>query len=196
MRRGGRAGARLARLRRKPVVLDCPLPVAECLRRLEAVTSSRSYSSWHLNPANVGRPAPRFRGSVGGDRVLVAQFRDAGDRNSFAAWLEARLEPAAAGGTTLIGSVGLRAEVRAVMLIIFGGWSLMALTALAAGIALAASGHPLALLPGVLVPLGGSGILAGFTYLGLRSLGREVPGILGAVASVLESTTASPLRDG
>lgn len=192
---GGAGMAVIGRFRRQPVVLDSPLPVAECQRRLEAVTADRSYLSWHLNPAHVGRPEPRFRGWVGGDRVLLAQFVDAGGRNSFAAWLQARIEPDAAGGTMLTGSVGLRTEVRAVMLIVFGGWALFALSVLAAGIAQAASGHVLALIPAVLIPLGMTGILTGFSCVGLRSLEREIPRVLRAVGGVLESTT-SPLRDG
>lgn len=182
----------LRRFRQQPVVLSSPFSVSECLQKLEAVTTGRSYISWHLSPANAGHPAPRFRGELRRDQVLIALFEDASGRNSYAAWLKARMEPAAAGGMTLTGSVGLKTEVRAVMPVIFGVWGLIGLATLVAGLIQAASGHFLALIPAVLVPLGETVILAGFNHVGLRSLEREIPRLLQAVNSVLEPTAVIP----
>jgi hypothetical protein len=85
----------------RPVVLSSPHTVSECLDRLAGVTAQRGQVSWYLDPKTAGCPGPRFRGEAGPQRIWVARFADVAGRDSFAPWLNARLEPAAGGGTEL-----------------------------------------------------------------------------------------------
>jgi hypothetical protein len=87
----------LAAFRARPVVLASPHPSGDCSRRLAAVTTARGFTTWHLDPRTVGCPEPQLKGSVSGPRVVVAGYEDASGRNSFAAWLDARLQPSAVG---------------------------------------------------------------------------------------------------
>jgi len=160
---GSAAGARGrgAAGRPGPVVLSSPYPVGECVQRMAAVTTRRGGTSWHLDPRTVGRPDPRFRGEVSASRILVARWAEVAGRNSFAPWLDARLEPAADGGARLTGTSGLHPAVRAFRLVFAGVGGLTAAASLAGGISLLVSGDPGGLGPAVLIPLVMAALVAG-----------------------------------
>ncbi len=141
---------RLMGVRFWPVVLSSPYPPGECLRRLAMVTTTRGPASWHLDSRTAGRPEPRFRGDAGPSRIFVARFAYASRTTRVVPWLDARLEPAAGGGTTLTGVIGLHPAVRARLPVIAGGAALIAGSALAGGVHMLASGHRGGLVPAVL----------------------------------------------
>ncbi len=172
----------------RPVVLSSSYPASECLRRLAVVTTQRGFTSWYIDPRNAGRPSPRFRGDLGPSRVLVARFEDAAGRNSFAPWLDVRLEAAAAGGTTLTGTIGLHPPVRVLGPVIAGVAGLIALGGLAGGVAMLTSGHLGGSLPVVLIPLALIAAIAGINVVGLRSLVRQIPKLIQEMNEILGST--------
>lgn len=179
----------LARFRARPVSLSAPYPVAECLRRLSAVSAQRGAASWYLSPRTVGRPEPRLRGDVGASRIFVAEWRAASGRNSFVPWLDARLEPDGEGRTTLGGQVGLRPGVVTVLALVAGVGGLICMAMVVSGIIVLAHGHlsglPLALWPFVM-----AAFIAGMNFLGLRSLGRDIPKLIREINAVLDSADA------
>jgi hypothetical protein len=181
-----------AGFRSRPVMLSSPHPVSECLRRLAAVTTQRGSTSWYLDPRNASRPDPRLRGDVGPSRISVARFEDAAGRNSYAPWLDARLESAAGGGTTLTGRVGLHPAVTVLIPMIAGVGGLLALGALAGGVALLVSGHLSGLLPAVLIPLALTAFIVSFNTVGLRSLERDIPKLIQEMNEILGSTATFP----
>jgi hypothetical protein len=182
-----RTRSRFAGFGARPVMLSSPHPASECLRRLTMVTSHRG-STWYLDPRNAVLPDPRFRGDAGPSWISLARFEDAAGRNSFVPWLQGRLEPAAGGGTTIAGSVGLNPAVKAVIPVIAGGGGLIALSALAGGVALLAAGHLSGLLPAVLIPLALITLLVSVNVVGMRSLEREIPKLIQEVNGILDST--------
>src|ERR1700722_16529703 len=105
---GRRARMWLGSFGRRPVTLSSPYPVAECLQRLAAVTTSRGRATWYLDPRTARRPDPVFKGELYPSRTRLARFAPGG-RNSFVAMLEVRLDPAADGGTSLSGWAGMPA---------------------------------------------------------------------------------------
>jgi len=117
-------------------------------------------------------------------------------------WLQGRLEPAAGGGTTFTGRVGLNPAVIVVIPVIAGVWGLIALGALAGGVALLAAGHLGGLLPAVLIPLALITLLVCLNVVGMRSLEREIPKLIQEVNGILDSTAtflgraATPGADG
>jgi hypothetical protein len=157
------------------------------------VTSHRG-STWYLDPRNAVLRDPRFRGDAGPSWISLARFEDAVGRNSFVPWLQGRLEPAAGGGTTFTGRVGLNPAVKAVIPVIAGCGGLIALSALAGGVALLAAGHLGGLLPGVLIPLALITLLVSVNVVGMRSLEREIPRLIQEVNGVLGSTATFPGR--
>jgi hypothetical protein len=171
-----------------PVILSSPYPVDECVRRLAAVTTMRSATSWYLDPRTVGLPEPRFRGEVSPSRILVA--RCAG-RDGFAPMLDARLEPSADGGTRLTGTTGLRPSVRTFRRVFAGVCGLIAVASLAGGIHLLVSGHLAGLGPAVLVPLL-MAALAGSHEVACRRLPARQSGVL--IADISE-ILGSPVTD-
>lgn len=182
-----------ARIRPRPVVLSSSHPPGECLRRLATVTTRRGATSWHLDPQNAGRPAPRLRGDVGPSRIFVARFQDASGRNSFAPWLDARPEPAAGGGTALTGKIGLHPNVAWLIPVMAGFFGLAALAGPAGGIALLIHGE-LRGLPLVLVPLALATLMVGINVAGLRSLERNIPRLIQEMNGVLGSALPSQVR--
>jgi hypothetical protein len=191
--RGSAAGrwGRVAGIRSQLVVLSSPYPPEECLRRLGTVTTTRGGTSWYLDPRTAGHPEPRLRGDAGPSRILVARFADAAGRNSFAPWLDARLEPAAGTGTTLTGTIGLHPAVRALMPVLAGVAGLIAVTAVAGGIRLLALGHLSGLVPAVLVPLALAAVIAAFRASNLRLPQRHAGELLREVAEILGPAAAS-----
>jgi hypothetical protein len=122
----------VARFRPRPVVLSSPYPVGECLRRLAEVTTVRGPTAWYLDPKTALRPDPRLRGDLGPSGISVVRWPAARGRpHSFQPWLRVRPEPAAGGGTTLTGTIGITPEERAVLWIIYGATGLIALGAIA-----------------------------------------------------------------
>ena len=189
---GTRVRGWLASYRPRPVVLSSPYPADECLRQLAVVTTRRGAASWYLDSRNAGRRDPRFRGEVGPSRIWVARFEDAAGRNSFAPWLDVRLEPAAGGGAALTGRIGLHPAVRAVIPMIAGVWGLIALGTLAAGVALLVSGHISGLLPALVIPLAGTAVIVGFNAAGLRSMERDIPRLIEEMHGILGSAATFP----
>lgn len=151
------------------------------------VTTHRGATSWYLDRRTVGRPTPRLRGDVGPSLVSVARFEDASGRGSFAPWLDVRLEPAAGGGTTLTGRIGLHPAVQRLMPVITGSFGLLAMALAAGGIVLLVHGD-LSGLPFVLVPLAMTAFLAVLDVAGRRSLERNIPKLIQEMNRVLDST--------
>lgn len=174
-------------IRPRPVMLSSPHPPSECLRRLAMVTTRRGAASWYLDSRTVGRPAPRLRGDAGPSRIFVARFEDASGRNSFVPWLDVRLEPAAGGGTTLTGRIGLHPNVARLTPVIAGSFGLLALAGAAGGIALLIRGD-LRGLPFVLGLLAITTFMVGLNVAGLRSLERDIPDLIQEMNGVLDST--------
>lgn len=177
----------LARFGCRPVVFSSPHPGSECLQRLARVTTRRGFISWYTDPRNAGRPGPRLRGDAGPSRIFVAPFEDAAGRNSFAAWLDARLEPVAGGGTTLTGKIGLYPGVRGMILGVAGIGGLIVAGAVAGGTVLLVHGQPSGLLAVLAAPV----MIAGFGGLiavGLRSLERGIPKLIEEINGTLDST--------
>lgn len=197
---GSVSGARgmLAGIRSRPVVLSSPYPPGECLRRLTMVTTKRSAASWYIDPRTVGRAEPRFRGDIGPSRIFVARFADVAGRNSFAPWLDARLESAAGGGSTLTGTIGLHPAVRAFIPVFAGVAGLMAVAALAGGVRLLVSGHLSGLVPAVLAPLAAAALSAGLRAASLRLPQRSAGELIREISEVLGPAAASagPAADG
>jgi len=185
----------LASFRSRPVTLFSPHSGSECLRRLALVTTTRGETSWYLDPRTAGRPEPRLRGNVGPSglfvtRLSVARWKHAG--GSFAAWLDARLEPAAGEGTRLQGTIGLGPAARTVISLNALVYALMAVAACSGGIALVVQGHPGAVALAVLAPIGLAALFAGFSVAGLRSLERDIPKLIGEINGLLDSSATSP----
>ena len=174
------------RVTSQPIVLRAPHSPEECRRRLAEVTTPQSALSWHLDAAHAGRPDPRLRGTVEPGWISVARWRDAGGRNSFAPWLDARLE-GPGETTTLTGRVGL-ASALADLLPFFGGLgSLIILLLFVTGVVGLAQGH-LDDLPFVLVPPGMVVFLIVFVGAGMRSLHHNTPELITEINEILGST--------
>jgi hypothetical protein len=180
---GSRARIWLASFGRRPVMLSSPYPVAECLQRLAAVTTSGGRTTWYLNPRTVGRPDPLFKGQVYPSRTRLARFAVAGGRNSFVAMLEVRLDPRADGGTALSGWVGMPAGAfRATMFTALG--CLVSLGLLAAGIVQLVLGHIIGLLPTLAFPLPAA-FISGLFVVGHRSLESDIAELVQEVNEVM-----------
>jgi hypothetical protein len=173
------------------VVLSSVYPPGECLRRLGMVTTTRGMTSWYLDPRTAGRPEPRFRGDIGPSRIFVARFADAAGRNSFAPWLDARLEPAAGGGTTLAGTIGLHPAVRAFIPVFAGVAGLIAVAVLAEGVHLLIGDHLSGLVPAVLAPLALAALIAGLRAASLRLPERQAGELLQEMNEILGPAAAS-----
>jgi hypothetical protein len=93
--------------RREPWTLHVDVGVDECRDRLDAATSTRGHS-YYLTPSHPGKPAPILRG-VNKPRypVQVARWESTLGRDSFVAWLCARVVPDEGGGTVVSGWVGV-----------------------------------------------------------------------------------------
>lgn len=176
----------VSRFRPRPVMLSSPHTDSECLRRLALATTQRTATSWYLDPRTAGRPEPRLRGDVGPSRIFVARFEDAQGRNSFAPWLDGRLEPTAGGGAALAGRIGLHPAVRRLLRLIAWVGALMAVIAVSGGIALLADGH-LSRVPPMLILLVLATFFAGSSVAGLRSLERDIPKLIDEVNGLLDS---------
>lgn len=176
-----------AGFRSRPVVLSAPYPASECLQRLAMVTTQRGATSWYLDSRTVGCPEPRLRGNVSPSRIFVARWKDASGRNSFAPWLDVRLEPADGGRAALTGKIGLHPDMRGVTAVIAGGGGLICVAMVVAGIALLVRGQ-LSGLSLLLWPLGMAAFITVFTVASLRSLGRDIPKLIQEINGVLDST--------
>ena len=140
----------------------------------------------------MGCPEPRLKGEITRSRVLVAGFDNASGRNSFAAWLDARPQPSATGGTTLAGTIGLHPYTRAMITVSAVLWTLITLIAFAVGIGLLAAGHLSKALPALIIPLAMLAFFAGFNVIGLRSLQQAIPKLIDEVNAVIDSTLIVP----
>jgi hypothetical protein len=168
---------------RRPLVLSYPYPVAECLQRLAAVTTSRGHTTWYLDPRTAMRPDPLFKGELYPSRTRLARFAVAGGRNTFVAMLEVRLDPRADGGTVFSGWIGRPAGAfQATLLTGMGG--LVSLGLLAAGIVQLVLGHIIGLLPTLASPLPAA-FFAGFFAIGHRSLESDIAELVHEVNEVL-----------
>jgi hypothetical protein len=185
-----------ASFRPRQIVLSSPYPASECIRRLALVTTQRSFTSWHLDAHNASCRAPQFRGTISQSWISVARFEDAAGRNSFAPWLQARLEGSVSGGTTLTGSIGLHPAVRVVIPILAAVAGLIAVSAFAGGVVMLISGHVSGALPAVLMPLALTAFIAGFYAAGLKTLNRAIPKLVQELNATLGSSAFSPYPVG
>jgi hypothetical protein len=183
---GNRARMWLGSFGRRPVTLSSPYPVAECLQRLAAVTTSRGRTMWHLDPRTAQRPDPFFKGELYPSRTRLARFAVTGGQNSFVAMLEVRLDPAADGGTALSGWVGRPAGAfQATFLTVVGG--LVGIGLLAVGVVQLALGHIIGLVPTLTSPLPEAAFIGVFA-IGHRSLESDIAELIQEVNEVLGST--------
>jgi hypothetical protein len=182
----------VARFRPRPVVLSSPYPVGECLRRLAEVTTVRGPTAWYLDPKTALRPDPRLRGDLGPSGISVVRWPAARGRpHSFQPWLRVRPEPAAGGGTTLTGTIGITPEERAVLWIIYGATGLIALGAIAGGIGILANGDIAGVLA-LLLPFALFAFPAGLSAAGLRLLEADIPRLIEEVNEILGSVATFP----
>jgi hypothetical protein len=82
----------------------------------------------------------------------VARWAEVARRNSFAPWLDARLESAAGGGARVTGTSGLHPAVRVFRRVLASVVGLFAAAGLAGGTRLLVSGDPGGLVLAVLIP--------------------------------------------
>jgi len=177
----------LAGFHSRPVALSSPHPTSECLQRLATVTTQRGASSLYFDHRSARRPEPRLRGNVGPSWICVARFKDATRRNSFAPWLDARLEPSAGAGTTFSGRIGLHPSVRLLISVMTGVMGLIAVAGVTSGVVLLVRGH-LSGLAAVLLPLCVIAVFAVFNAAALRSLERGTPKLIEELNGILGST--------
>jgi hypothetical protein len=149
---GSRARSWLAGFGRRPLALSSPYPVAECLQRLAAVTTSRGRTTWYLDPKTAMRPDPLFKGELYRSRTRLIRFADTNQKSPV--WLEVRLDPRADGGTTLSGWIGRPAGAFAATLFTTLA-CLVGLGLLVAGIIQLARGRIIGLAPALAFPLPG-----------------------------------------
>jgi hypothetical protein len=185
----------------RPVTVSSPHPPHECLRRLTKVTSARGADRWYLDPKTAVLPDPLFRGDVKPARVHVAGFMTSANSRyrPLASWLDAEIEPAAGGGTTLTGTVGpnqydQEAGEQVGCLIATVGL-LMCAVSLIIGVVKLASGHIASGLPPLLIPIP---VAAGVVYLIISFRKMPDPGdeasakLMRKVARLLNATVDYP----
>lgn len=168
-----------------PVRIRSTNTADNCVRRLLAVTSSRSRGRF-LDGRTAGRPEPLFRGHVGASGLEVARFSETLGRNSFYAVLAAEIRPLNDGGSELEGAAGLAKGVRLLIpvLLIVGG--LMLLAFFGAGVSSLASGHVGSSLPFLLIPVGLGAFGGGLISTGVRSSRTDTAKLVEEVRDVLD----------
>jgi hypothetical protein len=141
------------------VTVSSPHPPQECVRRLTKATTTRGRDRWYLDQKTAVLPDPLFRGEVKPERVHIADFetRDHSRHGPMPSWLDALIEPATDGGTTLTGTVGpVQYDQEAgeqVGCLIAAGFLLFCAGFHIAGVVQLASGHIASGLPLLLVPV-------------------------------------------
>ncbi|HEY5400677.1 MAG TPA: hypothetical protein VIL16_35355 [Trebonia sp.] len=191
---GRRARDWLASFGRRPVALSSPYPVAECLERLAAVTTSRGRTMWYIDPRTVGRPDPLFKGELYRSRTRLTRFAVTGRRGGLVAMLEVRLDPAADGGTALSGWVGVPAGAfQATSFAVLG--CLVSLGLLAAGVVQLALGHIIGLVPTLTFPLPAV-VFTGVFVSSRPALESEIAALVDQVNEVLGTTGPSKHKGG
>jgi len=175
-----------ARTSPRPVVLSSPYPVEECLRRLAQVTTKRTTTSWYLDTKTAVLPNPRFWGDISPSGITIVEFEDASGRASYSPQLCVRPEPAAGGGTTLTGTIGMEPYKKDVTRVMTVGACLMCLAFIAVGIALLVGGHLTGLLF-VLIPLFLASFFVGFSVQGLPFLEEHIVKLIEDVNKTLGS---------
>jgi hypothetical protein len=187
------ARSRAARTRPRPVVLSSPYPVDECLQRLAQVTTKRRPTSWYLDTRTALLPSPRFWGDVSPSGISIVQFEDASGKVSYSPQLCIWPEPAAEGGTTLTGTIGMEQGSKDGMQIGTGCMGLICLGFIAGGIVTLVRGDITGIVL-LLAPLFAIGFAAAFSSDGLRSLEKNIPELIGDVNKTLGSTATFPDR--
>jgi hypothetical protein len=183
---GRRARDWLAGFGRRPVALSSPYPVAECLERLAAVTTSRGWTGWYIDPRTVGRPEPLFKGELYRSRTRLTRF--AATRQRDPVFLEVRLDPGADGGTALTGSIGAPAGAfQATLFTVVG--CLVSLGLLATGVVQLTLGHLIGLAPALTFALPAAAITGLLRY-NRPALESEVAALVDQVNEVLGATGA------
>jgi hypothetical protein len=185
---GRRARDWLASFGRRPVALSSPYPVAECLERLAAVTTSRGRTGWYIDPRTVGRPDPLFKGELYPSRTRLTRFAATGGRNRLDTMLEVRLDPAADGGTALSGWIGERAGAfQATLFSVVG--CLVSLGLLATGVVQLTLGHLIGLAPALTFALPAA-VIIGLLRYNRGALELEIAALVDQVNEVLGTTGA------
>ena len=177
-----------ARTSPRPVVLSSPYPVEECLRRLAQVTTKRTTTSWYLDTKTTVLPNPRFWGDISPSGITIVEFEDASERAvSYSPQLCVRPEPAADGGTTLTGTIGMEPYKKDVIRVMTVGACLMGLVGIGVGIAILVGGNLTGLLLVLVLPLMVGGFV-GFSVQGLPFLEEHIAKLIGDVNKTLGST--------
>ena len=178
-----------ARTSPRPVVLSSPYPVEECLRRLTQVTTKRTTTSWYLDTKTAVLPNPRFWGDISPSGITIVRFDGVRGRGgvSVSPRLDVRPEPAAGGGTTLTGTIGVDPYTKDFIRATTVGACLMCLGFVAGGIVTLVHGDisGIALL---LSPLVAIGFAAAFSSGGWRWLEKTIAELLEDVNKTLGST--------
>ena len=185
----GRARSWLGSFDRRPLLLSSPYPVAECLQRLAAVTSSRGPATWYLSSPTALLTPPLFKGELSRSRTRLRRFAGAGTRNSFLATLEVTLDPRADGGTALSGWIGMpNGDFMATQFVPLG--FVVGLGMLATGVIQLSLGHLIGLAPAFASPLPAAFIIGLFAF-GRRSLEQDIATLTHEVSEVLDGPVMS-----
>jgi hypothetical protein len=173
--------------RPRPVVLSSPYPAEECLQRLSQATTERTPTAWYLDARTAALRRPRFWGEVSSSGISIVEFEGASGRASYAPRLCVRLEPAAGGGTTLTGTVGMEPYSKNVIQVATVGMGLLGIALIAAGIATLVGGHLFGLLF-LLVPLFMVGFFVSLSTRGLPFLEEHITTLIEDANKTLGST--------
>lgn len=184
----------LVGLRPRPVVLSSTCPPSECTARLVTVTARHGLGAWYRDPQNYiyHRGDPRLMGTVDLYQISVSRYPEAAGRNSFAPLLQAQMEAAAGGGTTLRGSIGLHPAVRVVLPAMAVVWGAAVLVPFAVGIGRLVTGHINGLLLTCLSPLLWAVPMVGITFIGVRSLKNGIPKLIDEICGILDASATFP----
>jgi len=184
----GREPAWLGIVPRRAVVLSSPYPVDECLRRLAAVTTTRTAASWYLDPRTAGRPDPLLRGQVGGPWIRVGRWVPVGRRGYY---FTAALSAAPGGGTALTGQIGPNRDVGMAVATLTRLMFLPGATLLAVGVIQLLDGHVIGLVPAALCWFPPA-YAAGINIMNRRALERDGAALITQLNTILGSTADFP----
>jgi hypothetical protein len=184
----------LGGLRTQPVVLSSECPPGDCAARLVRVTAQRGLGVWYRDPQNYlyHRGDPRLLGTVDAGHVSVVHYPEGAGRNSFAPLLQGQLQPAADGGTTLTGTIGLHPAVGVGLPVMAVVWGAVVLVPFAVGIARLVTGHINGLLLTILSPLFWAVPALGIMVIGGGSLQRDIPKLIGEMCGILDASSTFP----
>jgi hypothetical protein len=169
----------------RSIDLLSPHSPQECQRRLAAVTSRRGAIRF-LRQDSVGRPDPRFQGTVTASSMSIVRFMEPSRRQFllFPAWLRADLIPGADGSTEIRGRILLRSRTVSFGRIAVGTPILLGMEIV--GIVEIASGRAGAGTVFALVPIAMAALIIASSRRGLLDLRDSAAWLLQQVGDLLD----------